>query len=1389
MFNKIKHLALAMLAVVGMWGQSQTPHKVYPSAAGAAAETRLYTSGGTFVGFKAPASVATDIPFVLPNADGFPGQCLQTDGSGNWVWDNCSGGGGVSATDYDWSQTPGGSLVVGSNTVSLAPCPSDFTGAAADFPIRLSGGTGTAETVIVTGGSGSYGDASCNVTFTAAYTHTGAWTASSASGGLIEAVRESTGVGVVRLPDGTLEIDPPAPGALTNVWIYAGVQVVGVGYGRSQIQLNGDQYAMIAETTSAVIFRDFFIIGNGAQASGGGLKITSDGLNHNCASIVEDVAFQALYNGIYFDKQCTPFIKNNRFYNIDNVAIHLENTWCADCGDPTVIGNYIQDDDNVSTCLYWVNGGGAKVIGNKFLGCSIGMDVQAAPDSTVGTDATSIAIVTNNSFDQNTSRGIRLDGTITFVAVQVNNNTFTPNGAATSYIGVDYGNSASTLFFNAAINNNVFHCTDALNNTAIRVRSSTFTTIAGNTISYCLVGITVESTALSVSIGRNDFFGSGTFYNVDAAATFLPTAQIRQVSSASNVWSLAEYIQPTSAGNNAIILGNPSTGTASQRGLFWGYNAADFGIARFDSSRVAAPTFDFYIETDGDSLVYNRLGVGISPTYQLDIGGGAGANYLRIADSTAGTSLLAYAENGATNIGALTNHSLRMLTDNTVRWQISAAGMLLPWADDTYDIGDLSSARVRAVYAKYIDTAETATTGDYVKSRLFRLTDAAGGAGYWDMWTNASIPGNSNLAVKDNAGSRLFVAWRGDMGTPVNYTYWYGDILPGLRNTADGDAVTDLLYPSLGSASRPWGSGHISQLYVPGTVNSDLVPFGANTYDLGESAYRWRKLWAVDGDISSTLTVGTATNTVDLTASGTTYLQTTGIGEASPAKGLLSVYGHNGYAYTPYNIVASTRFRTGANSAMLLGTTTGNTSGWTRGLFWSYQVEDLAFSRFKDDESTVPIHDLYISQGGLVGINTTSPTQVLTVSGSVDVIGAGTFKMGGTTVVDASRNATVANLTITGTCTGCGGGGLPVPDTDSIVRGSADGTKLLRFEVDGFTTGTTRILTPQNASYTLAGTDLAQTFTDAQTFNGTVNLNNGFSIGGSGILNSSRLLSNVAYVNQNWLPYDTTMNLGSSSLPWNSLYLDSTLYMNAVAVVDSSRNGYFAQGQFSGAVTMTTAQMSGNLTPLGGSPTIGTSVLPFTAAYAYDIVAVSNLWVGGSTILNSSRIMNNVAYVNQNWLPYDTSMNLGSSSLPWNSLYLDSSLYMNAVAVIDSSRNGYFAQGQFTGSVTMPSATMSGNMIPSLGGGGSIGTGAVPYGSVYADNITANSSLTATGGITTGASSNSTIFVGTGNFYMRTFSGGDANCTGVTDGWVGIRTDTTEIQVCIGGAVKKGALI
>lgn len=69
-------------------------------------------------------------------------------------------------------------------------------------------------------------------------------------------------------------------------------------------------------------------------------------------------------------------------------------------------------------------------------------------------------------------------------------------------------------------------------------------------------------------------------------------------------------------------------------------------------------------------------------------------------------------------------------------------------------------------------------------------------------------------------------------------------------------------------------------------------------------------------------------------------------------------------------------------------------------------------------------------------------------------------------------------ITATGATLMGGGAGAPFPDTTAIVEGSAAATKLLRFEIDGFTTGTERVLTPPDASGVIVLVDLAQTLTN-----------------------------------------------------------------------------------------------------------------------------------------------------------------------------------------------------------------------------------------------------------------------------------------------------------------------
>lgn len=95
-------------------------------------------------------------------------------------------------------------------------------------------------------------------------------------------------------------------------------------------------------------------------------------------------------------------------------------------------------------------------------------------------------------------------------------------------------------------------------------------------------------------------------------------------------------------------------------------------------------------------------------------------------------------------------------------------------------------------------------------------------------------------------------------------------------------------------------------------------------------------------------------------------------------------------------------------------------------------------------------------------------------------------------------------------CTGCGAAGHPVVDTTAIVVDDGNASRLLKFELGGFTG--TNVLTPQNNSYTLAGTNISNTFTANQNYSAHMlfSANNTYDIGTT--TNRSRVIYNESNI-------------------------------------------------------------------------------------------------------------------------------------------------------------------------------------------------------------------------------------------------------------------------------------
>jgi len=101
--------------------------------------------------------------------------------------------------DFDFSVTNGSGVTgdlsaTGAKTITFATCPLGLNGtnSAVGHWLRISGGTGTAERVNVTGGTCVSGASNGTITFTTTQTHTGSWSASTATAGIQEAFYYAT---------------------------------------------------------------------------------------------------------------------------------------------------------------------------------------------------------------------------------------------------------------------------------------------------------------------------------------------------------------------------------------------------------------------------------------------------------------------------------------------------------------------------------------------------------------------------------------------------------------------------------------------------------------------------------------------------------------------------------------------------------------------------------------------------------------------------------------------------------------------------------------------------------------------------------------------------------------------------------------------------------------------------------------------------------------------------------------------------------------------------------------------------------------------------------------------------------------------------------------------
>jgi hypothetical protein len=214
----------------------------------------------------------------------------------------------------------GGALIAGNNTLTFTPIPNGVNGTDTNHKLSVSGGTGTAEACLITGGSGTSGETNGQIILQCAYSHSGAFTIQSATNGGQEAMEilKTAGTGgEIRYPPGvlsncgTLTVDTDgivisgagsaAAGPLTSGSGAAGTIIQPCFANQTLFSASGHAYTGSAPTSTVarLSMHDLAVQNNGLAG------ITAIGLLRDANGIFTNLSFYGTTSsmwGIYGDR-------------------------------------------------------------------------------------------------------------------------------------------------------------------------------------------------------------------------------------------------------------------------------------------------------------------------------------------------------------------------------------------------------------------------------------------------------------------------------------------------------------------------------------------------------------------------------------------------------------------------------------------------------------------------------------------------------------------------------------------------------------------------------------------------------------------------------------------------------------------------------------------------------------------------------------------------------------------------------------------------------------------------------------------------------------------------------------------------------------------------------
>lgn len=225
-------------------------------------------------------------------------------------------------------------------------------------------------------------------------------------------------------------------------------------------------------------------------------------------------------------------LESNEFLGYDVAGVILENVNQPDSGDSVIIGSLFNTPGTAGAGVLQYSSGGAKIVGNKFLGGANGYSLNYR-----GSTDSGVLVITGNSFENMSAQDIsfaRQSGTSNFTNIVVTGNELAvgPTGIQTD---------GSSFLSSMLIANNVINLQGAGAGWGINLATVNGFYIGGNVIKGnggTPVGIAIASTCSNGKVGKNTYATlSGTLNNLSTTTFVDKDRETGTTTTATSGWS------------------------------------------------------------------------------------------------------------------------------------------------------------------------------------------------------------------------------------------------------------------------------------------------------------------------------------------------------------------------------------------------------------------------------------------------------------------------------------------------------------------------------------------------------------------------------------------------------------------------------------------------------------------------------------------------------------------------------------------------------------------------------------------------------------------------------------------------------------------------------------